>query len=150
MLLSVFKNPGDKLQILTLAKQMYPGQNARFMKQYEDAVQRPFGYLFVDLKPTIHDSCRLRTHVLPCEEKFDKDEVEDKVSRELLQYLKQQKLIAPPVILAMQRLRKNIDRADVGDYDTARHYMQMQNRFLMYKHQLNSLLEAAVMSLGIK
>ena len=65
--LVLFKNPRDKLQILTLAKQMYPGQTAWFMKQYEDAVQRPFGYLFVDLKPTTQDSCRLRTNVLPGE-----------------------------------------------------------------------------------
>ena len=79
--LVLFKNPRDKLQI-------YPGQTSLFMKQYEDAVQRPFGYLFVDLKPTAHDSCRLRTNVLPGEEKFDKDELEDKVSQKLLQYLK--------------------------------------------------------------
>ena len=79
--LVLFKNPRDKLQTLTLAKQMHPGQTALFMKQYEDAVQRPFGYLFVDLNPTTHDSCRLRTNVVPGEEKFDKGEVEDKVSR---------------------------------------------------------------------
>ena len=42
------------------------------MKQYEDAVQRLFGYLFVDLKPTTHDSYGLRTNELPSEEKFDK------------------------------------------------------------------------------
>ena len=76
---------------MPLAKEMYPGQTAWFIKQYEDAVQRPFGYLFVDLKATTHDSCRLRTNVLPGEEKFDKDEVENKVSQELLRYLKQQK-----------------------------------------------------------
>ena len=48
---------------------MDPGQTAWFMKQYEGAAQRPFGYLFVDLKPTTHDSCRLRTNVLPGEDK---------------------------------------------------------------------------------
>ena len=105
---------------------MYPGQTAWFIKQYEDAVQRPFGYLFLDLKPTTHDSCRLRTNVLPGEEKFDKDEVEDKVSQELLQYMKQQKLMAPPAIPEMQRLQNNMDnlfyRADLGDYDKARQY----------------------------
>ena len=119
------------------------------MKQYEDAVQRPFGYLFVDLKSTTHDSCRLRTNVLPGEEKFDKDEVEDKVSQELVQYLKQQKLMALLVVPEMQRLQNNMDnllyRADLRDYDKARQYMQLQNRFLTYKHQLNSLPEAAVM-----
>ena len=43
--LVLFKNPRDKLQILTLAKQMYPGQTDFFLNQYEEAVKRPFGYL---------------------------------------------------------------------------------------------------------
>ena len=117
--LVLFKIPRDKLQILTLTKQMYPGQTALFMQQYEDAVQRPIDYLL---------------------EKFHKDKVEDKVSQELLQYLKQQKLMALLVIPEMQRLQNNMDnllyRADLGDYDKARQYMQQQNWFLMYKHQL--------------
>ena len=140
----------DKLQILTLAKQMYPGQTAWFMKQYEDAVQRPFGYLFVDLKPTTQDSCRLRTNVLPGEQGFDKGEMGDKVSQELLKYLKQQNLMAPSVIPQMQRLEHNMDnllyRTDLPDYDKARQYMQLQNRFLTYKHQLNSIPEAAMLT----
>ena len=148
--LVLFKNPRDKLQILTLAKQMYPGQTAWFMKQYEDAVQRPFGYLFVDLKPTTQDSCRLRTNVLPGEERFNKGEMGDKVSQELLKYLKQQKLMAPSVIPQMQRLEHNMDnllyRTDLPDYDKARQYMQLQNKFLTYKHQLNSIPEAAMLT----
>ena len=68
-----------------LAKQMYPKQTDWFLKQYEEAVPRPFGYLFVDLKPSTEDSCRLRTNVLPGEEKFDKGGVEANISQELLQ-----------------------------------------------------------------
>ena len=45
--LVLFKNPRDKLQIVTLAKQMYPGQTHSFIQRYEEAVQRPFGYLLV-------------------------------------------------------------------------------------------------------
>ena len=41
--LVLFKNPRDKLQILTLAKQMYPGQTDFFLNQYEEALKRPFG-----------------------------------------------------------------------------------------------------------
>ncbi|KAL9988568.1 hypothetical protein ACROYT_G003026 [Oculina patagonica] len=144
--LVLFKNPRDKLQILTLAKQMYPGQTAWFMKQYEDAVQRPFGYLFVDLKPTTQESCRLRTNVLPGEERFDKGEVEGNVSKELVQYLKQQNLMTPPVISKLQRLQNNMDsflsRRDLAEDEKARQYIQLQNRFLTYKHQLNSIPEA--------
>ena len=58
-----FKNPRDKLQILTLAKQMYPSKTAWFIKLYEEEVQRPFGYLFVGLRPTTPDRRRLRTNV---------------------------------------------------------------------------------------
>ena len=59
----LFKNPRDRLQVLTLAKQMYPGETNRFMKKYEEAIQRPYGYLFVDLKPATPEQCRLRTNV---------------------------------------------------------------------------------------
>ena len=68
--LVLFKNPRDKLQILTLAKQMYPRQTDFFLNQYEKAVKRPFGYLLIDLKTTTQDNCRLRTNVLPSEEGF--------------------------------------------------------------------------------
>ena len=70
--LVLFKNPRGKLQILTLAKQMYPSETAWFIKEYEEAVRRPYGYLFVDLRPTTPERCRLRTNVLPGEERFDK------------------------------------------------------------------------------
>jgi len=52
------KNRRDKLQILTLAKQMYPGQTDFLIKRYEEAVCRPFGYLPFDLKTTTQDNCR--------------------------------------------------------------------------------------------
>ncbi|KAK3740428.1 hypothetical protein QZH41_004599 [Actinostola sp. cb2023] len=63
--LVLFKNPRDKLQITTLGKQMYPGKTDQFLHKYEAAVQRPYGYLFVDLKPNTPEECRLRTNVLP-------------------------------------------------------------------------------------
>ena len=65
--LVLFKNPQDKLQILTLANQVYPGQTDFFLNQYEEAVKRPFGYFLIDLKTTTQDNCRLRTNVLPSE-----------------------------------------------------------------------------------
>ena len=63
--LVLFKNPRDKLQMMTLGKQMYPGKTEQFLQKYEAAVQRPYGYLFVDLKPSTPEGCRLRTNVLP-------------------------------------------------------------------------------------
>ncbi|KAL9961330.1 hypothetical protein ACROYT_G030248 [Oculina patagonica] len=112
-------------------------------KEYEDAVQRPFGYLFVDLKPTTQDSCRLRTNVLPGEERFDKGQVEGNDSKKLVQYLKQQNLMTLPVISEMQNNMDGfLSRGDLAEDEKARQYMQLQNRFLTYKHQLNSIPEA--------
>jgi len=48
--LVLFKNPCDKLQVLTLAEQMYPGRTNFFFRQYEEAVRRPYGYLLIELK----------------------------------------------------------------------------------------------------
>ena len=59
--LVLFKNPRDKLQILTLAKQMYPEQTDCFLNQHGEAVKRPFGYLVINLKTTTQDNFRLRT-----------------------------------------------------------------------------------------
>ena len=145
--LVLFKNPRDKLQILTLAKQMYPSETAWFIKEYEEAVRRPYGYLFVDLRPTTPDRCRLRTNVLPDEERFDKGFDDNRISQELLKYLKQQTLIVPPPISEMQRIQNNMDnllyRTNIGEDQKAKQYMQLQNKFLNYKHQLKSLIPEA-------
>ena len=66
--LPVFKNPQDKLQNLTLAKQMYPGHTYFFLNQYEEAVKGPFGYLLIDLKTTTQHNCPLRKNLLPNED----------------------------------------------------------------------------------
>ena len=55
--LVLFKNPRDKLQILTLAKQMYPGQIDFFLNQCEEAVKRPFSCQLIDLITTTQDNC---------------------------------------------------------------------------------------------
>ena len=140
--LVLFKNPRDKLQILTLAKQMYPGQTHSFIQRYEEAMQRPFDYLLVDLKTTTQNNCRLRTNVLPGEARFDQGGMQQTISQELLQYLKKQNLATTPVLPAMQQLRDNMDgllaRTDLGDYEKARQYVQLQNKYLTFQHQLNS------------
>ena len=60
---SHYQNPRDKLQILTLVKQMYPGQTDFFLNQYEEAVKRPFGDLLIDLNLKI-----LHKIVVGCEQ----------------------------------------------------------------------------------
>ena len=57
--LVLFNNPIDKQQIMTLARQMYPGNVSYFTQHFNDAVDIPFGHLLVDLKPTTEEKNRL-------------------------------------------------------------------------------------------
>ena len=126
---------------------MYPSETAWFIKEYEESVRRPYGYLFVDLRPTTPDRCRLRTNILPGEERFDKGLEENRISQELLRYLKQQTLMVPPPISEMQCIQNNMDnllyRANLREDQKVKQYMQLQNKFLNYKHQLKSLIPEA-------
>ena len=127
--LVLFKNPRDKLQVLTLAKQMYPGRTGFLLRQYEEVVRRPYGYRLIDLKTTTQDDCRLRTNVLPGEERFNQVEVEGNIPQELLRYLKQQNLSTDPHLPAMQRLQSGMDstlsRSDLGEDEKAKQFLQL-------------------------
>ena len=130
------------MQILTLAKQMYPGQTDFFLNQYEEAVKRPFGYLLIDLKTTTQDNCRLRTNVLPSEEGFNQAGFQENIPQELLKYLKQQTLSPVPLLPAIQEIQGNMDdvlsRNDLRDDEKAKRYFQLQNRYLAFKEQLKT------------
>ena len=55
--------------------------------------------------------------------------------------------MVPPPISEMQRIQNNMDnllyRTNLGEDQKAKQYMQLQNKFLNYKHQLKSLLPEA-------
>ena len=57
--LVLFNNPRDQQQIAVLARQMYPGQNEKFLSTYRMATSKPFGYLLIDLKPDTPNDKRL-------------------------------------------------------------------------------------------
>ena len=118
----LFKNP---------PKQMYPGSTDFFLKHYEGAVTRPFGYLLVDLKKTTQDDCRLRTNVLPGEERFNKAGMQENIPHEFLKYLKKQNLSTIPLLPAMQQLQGGMDsilcRTDLGEDEKAKQFLQLQN-----------------------
>jgi len=139
--LVLFSNPRDKLRILTLAKQMYLGHTDYFIKRYEEAVYRPFGYLLIDLKTTTQDNCRLRTNFLPGDERLDNVVEPDNISQELLKYRKQQNLARAPALPATQKLQDLMDgllsRADFREYEKARQYMQPPKKYLRFKQKLN-------------
>lgn len=56
----LMKNPRDRLQIQTLARQMYPQNSNFFMRAYDEAVAKPFSYLIVDMTGSCQDKYRLR------------------------------------------------------------------------------------------
>ncbi|CAC5364844.1 unnamed protein product [Mytilus coruscus] len=62
--LVMFNSPIDKQQVMTLAKQMYPGKVSYFMNKFQEAIKQPFGYLLVDSKPTTLETLRLRANIL--------------------------------------------------------------------------------------
>lgn len=59
----LFKNIRDRTQIISLSKQMFPG-NVKYMQEaYEDSTKKAYGYLLVDLKPSTLDKMRLRSDI---------------------------------------------------------------------------------------
>ena len=61
--LVLFNNPVDKQSIMTLARQMYPGNAEQFMKAFDKATKYPYKFLLVDLKPFTPDHERLKCSV---------------------------------------------------------------------------------------
>ena len=61
----IFKNPRDKLQIQHFSKQYNPSKPQQLLEAFEDATSRPYGYLLIDLTPSIDDKFRLRSNIFP-------------------------------------------------------------------------------------
>ena len=64
------QNPRDAGQFSVLARQMYPSGFKFAEEAYRDATERPFGYLFVDLKHQQDERYRLRTNVFLGEKQY--------------------------------------------------------------------------------
>lgn len=56
----LLKAPRDKLQIMTLGRQIFPSKLSYFMQAYEQAVAEPYGHLIIDMTSSSPDSMRLR------------------------------------------------------------------------------------------
>ena len=61
----LMKNPSDKLQLMTLANQIFPKQQKFMLEAYKDACLEPFGYLLLDLEPSTSDDLRIRSKIFP-------------------------------------------------------------------------------------
>ena len=68
--LVLFENPRDASMISTLGRQVYP-ETAKFLPDaFKQATEKPYGYLFLDLKPGSDKRLRVREGVLPSEQTF--------------------------------------------------------------------------------
>ena len=63
----LFKNPSDQLQISTLAKQLYPGNNRMLLEAYKDACREPYSYLCLNLSQNCPEELRITTKIFPNE-----------------------------------------------------------------------------------
>jgi hypothetical protein len=61
----LMKNPSDRLQLMTLANQIFPRKQKRLIEAYDDACSQQYGYLLLDLEPSTPDNIRLRTNIFP-------------------------------------------------------------------------------------
>lgn len=65
--LLLLKNPSDNLQVMNLAKQIYPENSKFLLEVFRDATRDPYTYLLIDLHQTTPEQCRLRTRIFPGE-----------------------------------------------------------------------------------
>ena len=68
--LVLFNNPIDRQQVATLARRIYPSTSVTFMKRFEEATSRPYGYLVVDLKSSTPEQDRLRTNIFESQDQL--------------------------------------------------------------------------------
>jgi adenylate kinase family enzyme len=64
----LFQNLRDCSQVQRLGQQIYPGQKNLLVESYKDALQKPYGYLVVDLSPRAEEGFRLRSNIFPGED----------------------------------------------------------------------------------
>jgi hypothetical protein len=68
--LVIFENPRDASMISTLGRQVYPMQPKFLPDAFRQATLKPYGYLFLDMKPGTDKKLRVREGILPNEQTF--------------------------------------------------------------------------------
>jgi hypothetical protein len=59
----LLKSARDRSTVQSLARQIYP-ENVKFLSEcYADAVSKPYGFLFIDLKPQTSDLYRVKSDI---------------------------------------------------------------------------------------
>ena len=68
--LILMNNPRDKRQITDISGQMFPKKSNRVVEAYEDAVSKPYGYLFIDNHQQTDHSFRLQSGITKDEKRI--------------------------------------------------------------------------------
>lgn len=63
--MTIFKSPQFKSQIIYLGRQLFPDHPNFLKAAYEQATEKPYTNLFLDLHPNTHDHLRVKSNVLP-------------------------------------------------------------------------------------
>ena len=99
-------------------------------------MKRPYGYLFVDLKPSTPDHCRLRKNVLPGEEKFNFSSHDSFQTPPVWSHNIQPSVTTSPIMKKLnQEMNTTLARADLNPDIQATLYNQKLQRFLAMKQQ---------------
>lgn len=73
----LMKNPRDKSQIFSLARQLYPNKMKFLIEAYEDATKEPFSYIKIDLTPSTPEKYRITSNI------FSKNSVHEIVTYQM-------------------------------------------------------------------
>ena len=89
--LVIFKMVRDKLQVKTLARQLFPGKMGDFMDYYNEMISKPYGKLILDLHPRTPDNQRyIQDKVTFDNMDYDDDTSDDSDNDEALEFFKKQ------------------------------------------------------------
>jgi len=101
----LFKNPRDQVGAAVFARQMYPNNPNKFMTKYKEGTQRPYGFLFIDLKQNTPDEERLKTDI------FKDNMGNDSYSRQMID--------SPPFMLGGSKISKDKNKGGYITDDTS-------------------------------
>lgn len=68
--LIIFKSPTFISQVMYLGRSMFPKNQNFLVNAYENATKEPYSYLFIDMHPQCADVLRVRSGILPHENKY--------------------------------------------------------------------------------
>lgn len=63
--LILFKNPRNNVQPAIIARDMFPTNWRAFLRKYQEATSKPYGYLLIDFKQETPDGERIVTDIIP-------------------------------------------------------------------------------------